>query len=257
MFFSTNSLTPPIYPRSCPDDQLLSEIHLFVAEVEAVLVNLDPNKACGPDNIPGRLLKSTAAAIAPNLCNLFNMTLSLGVVPAKWKKANITLVHKRDDPSLAANYRPISLLCILSKVLERCVFNRCFSHTSKFLYHLQHGFRPGRSTESQLLVVYHGLLNTVANGKEIDAIYLDLSKPFDKVPHHLLLAKLSIYGISRSLHLWFQSYLSNRYQRVAMEGVTSDWYRSRRGFHIGQSSDRFCSSFSQTIYLITFKQDHL
>ena len=102
--FSTNSLTPPIYPPSCPDDQLLSEIHLFVAEVEAVLVNLDPNKACGPDNIPGRLLKSTAAAIAPNLCNLFNMTLSLGVVPAKWKKANITPVHKRDDPSLAANY---------------------------------------------------------------------------------------------------------------------------------------------------------
>ena len=101
--------------------------------------------------------------------------------------------------------------------------NCCSSHTSKFLYHLQHGFRPRRSTESQLLVVYHDLLNTIASGKEIDAIYLDLSKAFDRVPHRLLLAKLSKYGISGSLHLWFQSYLSNRYQCVAMEGVTSDW----------------------------------
>ena len=125
------------------------------------------------------------------------------------------------------------MLCILSKVLERRVFNRCSSHTSKLLCHLQRGFCPGRSTESQLLVVYHDLLNTVATGNEIDAIYLDASKAFDKVPHHLLLAKLSKYGISGSLHLWFQSYLSNRYQRVAMEGVTSDWLPVSSGAPLG------------------------
>ena len=137
--------------------------------------------------------------------------------------------------------------------------NRYSSHTSKFLYHLQHGFRPRRSTEPQLLVVYQDLLNTVASGKEIDAIYLDLSKAFDNVPHRLLLAKLSKYGISGSLHLWFQSYLSNRYQRVAMEGVTSDWLPISSGVPQGSilGLDRFCSSFSQTIYLTTFKQDHL
>ena len=114
------------------------------------------------------------------------MTLSLGVVPAKWRKANITPVHKLDDPSLAANYRPISLLCILSKVLERCVFNRCFSHTSKFLYHLQHGFCPGRSAESQLLVVYHDLLNTVASGKEIDAILYIWTFPSHLTKCHII-----------------------------------------------------------------------
>ena len=80
--FSTNSIKPTVYPRSCPDDQLLSEIHLPVAEVEAVLVNLVPNKACGPDIIPGRLLKSTAAAIAPSRCNLFKISLSFSVVLA-------------------------------------------------------------------------------------------------------------------------------------------------------------------------------
>ena len=93
--FSTNALKPTVYPRSCPDDQLLSEIHLPVVEVGAVLVNLDPNKARGPDNIPGRLLKSMAAAIAPSLCNLFKMSLSLGVVPRKWKSQHHTSPQTR------------------------------------------------------------------------------------------------------------------------------------------------------------------
>ena len=123
----------------------------------------------------------------------------------------------------------------------RC--NRCSSHTSKFIYHLQHGFRPGRLTESQLLVVYHDLLNIVASGKEIDAIYLDLSKAFDKVPHHLLLAKLSKYGISGSLHLWFQSYSSNRYQRAALEGVTSDWLSISSGVPQGSIPGPFLFVF--------------
>ena len=189
--FSPKSSKSTVSSPSCPEDHLLSEIELSVAEVEAVLNNLDPNKACGPDNIPGRLLKSTAAAISLSLCRLLNMSLSLGVVPENWKKANVTPVHKSNDSSPPPNYRPISLLCILSKVLERCVFNHCFPHISQFLYHLQHSFLPGRSTETQLLAVYHDLLDTAASGKEIDVIYLDLSKAFDKVPHHLLLAKLS------------------------------------------------------------------
>ena len=103
------------------------------------------------------------------------------------------------------------------------MFNRCFPHISQSLYHLQYGFRPGRSTESQLLVVYHDLLDSMASGKEIDAIYLDLSKAFDKVPHHLLISKLSSFGISGCLLKWYQSYLSDRYQRVALEGAYSDW----------------------------------
>ena len=167
--FATNSLKPTVYPRSCPDDQLLTEIHLSVAEVEAVLVNLELNKACGPDNIPGRLLKSTAEAIAPSLCY-------------------ITPVHKHDDHWQLTTDR--SHCCVSSQKSWGVVFLTAALLTRKLLCHLQHGFRPERSTESQLLVVYHDLLNTVASGKEIDAIYLDVPKAFDKVPHYLLLAKL-------------------------------------------------------------------
>ena len=111
----------------------------------------NPNKACGPDNIPVSLLKITAVAMLPILCCLFNMSLSHGSVPAIWRKANITPIHKDEDPSLPANYRPVSLLCILSKVLERCVVNRCFPHISRSLYHLQYGFRPGRLLILQLV----------------------------------------------------------------------------------------------------------
>jgi hypothetical protein len=77
--------------------------------------------------------------IAPSLTRLFNMSLSLGVVPINWKRANITAVFKKDDPSLSCNYRPISLLCVLSKVLERCVHSHSYYHLAPLIYKIQHG----------------------------------------------------------------------------------------------------------------------
>ena len=103
------------------------------------------------------------------------------------------------------------------------MFNHSCSYLSQFFYHLQHGFLKGRSTVTQLLEVYHELLASLASGKEVDAIYLDLSKAFNKVPHHLLTTKLERYGISGSLLKWFTSYLANRNQRVTLEGALSNW----------------------------------
>ena len=103
------------------------------------------------------------------------------------------------------------------------VFNPSNIEPPASLYHLQHGFLHGRSTVTQLLEVYHNIIETVASGREVDIIYLDLSKAFDKVPHSLLLLKLNSYGISGSLLSWFSSYLTDRYQRVVLDGVYSDW----------------------------------
>ena len=164
----------------------------------------------------------TARESVPSLCRLFNLSLSLGTVPSNWKRANVMPVFKKDDVSLASNYRPISLPCTVSKVLERWVFNHSCQHLSPYFYNLQHGFLKGRSTVTLLLQVYHDMLDSLASGKEIDCIYLDLSKAFDRVPHHLLVNKLERYGIPGSLLQWFLSYLSARYQRVVLEGTCPD-----------------------------------
>ena len=160
--FSPAQSTPPTTGLPPSIDGTLSSIQLTESEVIKALEDLDPKKACGPDGIPGQLLKTTAKEIAPSLCRLFNLSLSLGSVPASWKLANVTPVFKKDDPSLATNYRPISLLCIVSKILERCIFNHCCPHLSSCFYHLQHGFLKGKSTVTQLLQVYHDILDSLA-----------------------------------------------------------------------------------------------
>ena len=210
-------------------DTALSNIQLTENEVFKALDGLDPSKACGPNGIPGKLLNMTANIIAPSLCHIYNLSLSQGVVPACWKLANVTPVFKKDDPTLASNYRPISLLSIISKTFERCVYNHCYPHLSPRFYHLQHGFLRGKSTVTQLLHVYQEILDYLAGGKEVDVIHLDLSKAFDRVQHHMLLNKLEQYGISGSLLQWFRSYLSDRYQRVALDGTLSDWLRVTSG----------------------------
>ena len=122
----------------------LSNIVLTEFEVAEVLRYLDPQKACGPDGIPSRLLVELADEIAPSLSKLLNMSLSLGVVPSKWKLANITPVFEADDPTLSSNYRPISLLCVLSKVLERRIHNHSYQHLAPLIYDRQHGFFKGK-----------------------------------------------------------------------------------------------------------------
>ena len=173
--------TTPNLPLS--SDKALSNIQLTENEVFKAPDGLDPSKACGSDGIPGKLLKMTANTIAPSLCQIYNLSLSQGVVPACWKLANVTPVFKKDDRTLASNYRPISLLSIISKTFERCVYNHCYPHISRRFYHLQHGFLRGKSTVTQLLHVYQEILDHLAGGKEVDAIHLDLSKAFDRVQH--------------------------------------------------------------------------
>ena len=176
--FNPRDTEPPPTPTNIPtfSSSQLSDIELTELQVAEVLLHLDPTKACGPDDIPSKLLIELAYEIAPSLTKLFNMSLSLGLVPTQWKRANITPVFKKEDPTLSSNYRPISLLSVLSKVLERCVHFHCYHHLAPLIYEMQHGFVRGKSTTTQLLEVYHDILESVASGKEVDAIYLDLSK---------------------------------------------------------------------------------
>ena len=124
---------------------------------------------------------------------------------------------------LFSNYWGISLLPILSKVLERCVAHRLVNFTSDRLYSLQHSFRKGLSSTTQLLSVLYDIGRALDRGAEIDLIYLDITRAFDTVCHFHLLRKLQDLGISGSLFRWLSDYLSSRRQRVVLNGRSSRW----------------------------------
>ena len=137
----------------------------------------------------------TSEQIAPSLTLLFNKSLEEGVFPDEWKLANIVPVYKKDDRQYVENYRPISLLTIISKVLERCVLVRLRDHLLEILDCTQHGFIPGKSCVTQLVEVIDYIGALLDSGKQTDVIYLDMSKAFDKVKHSLILARLRQYNI--------------------------------------------------------------
>ena len=205
----------------CISDVELSGVKVSVDEVCDYLKGLDTSKASGPDGIPARLLKECCDQIAPSLCAIFNQSLSSAKVPTEWKSADIAPIHKKDSKEPAENYRPISLLPIVSKVLERCVFTRLYIHLKCLITDLQHGFMKNRSCVTQLLSVLHAIRLNLDKNIQTDVIYLDFAKAFDSVDHKILLAKLKAYGISGQLLSWLADYLSGRVQRVVLEGTSS------------------------------------
>ena len=124
---------------------------------------------------------------------------------------------------MVSNYPSISLLDVLSKILERHVYNEIFGIICPQLTHWQHGFLPGKSTVSQLSQNVHQFANALERRKQVDVIYLDFSKAFDRVSHEKLLFKLECLGIGGSFLAWFRSYLSGRRHRVMIGNKSSDY----------------------------------
>lgn len=210
---------------------VLSSIELSPADVYTLLHGLPTSKASGPDGISNRILRETANELSVPLCSIFNYSLSRGAVPRCWKQANVCPIFKAGDPSVPSNYRPISLLSSLSKVLERLVFKHLYNHflDNSILSPLQSGFVPGDCTTNQLTYLYNTFCQGLDNGKEIRVVFCDVSKAFDRVWHQGLIKKLSSAGISGSLLEWFQSYLKDRQQRVLLPGALSEWGSIKAG----------------------------
>ena len=182
------------------------------------------NKSTGFVDIPAHLLKDGAEVLAKPLTVLMNRSIAEGAVPSEWKHAMVTPIHKsgaRTDPS---NYRPISVLPVFSKILERAVHQMVYSYLQqhKLLSYLQSGFRPLHSTTTCLTNMTNTILNNIDNGLLTGLVFLDLSKAFDTLDHNLLLDKLYAFGFNRSAVQWFKSYLSDRSQSVCINGISSD-----------------------------------
>ena len=187
------------------------------------LSNLDVSKSSGPDDIPARLLKECREQIIPSICKLFNLSLNTGCVPSEWKSAHVTPIHKKDSKEPAMNYRPISLLPIISKVLEQCVFAKFYDHVAHLINLAQHGFLRNPSCVTQLLTVLHDICHNLDRNLQTDILYLDFSKAFDSMDESILLTKLRGYGLTGPVLCWFEDYLNGRMRRVVVDGATSGW----------------------------------
>jgi hypothetical protein len=196
-----------------------------VEGVAKQLGNINPNKACGPDELPARLLKIVSQEIAPAIRFLFQQSYDQGCVPEDWKKAIVTSIHKKGPKSDPGNYRPISLTCIVCKIMEHVVLSHMAKHLAyhNILLDNQHGFREKLSTITQLISSVHDWAETLNHHGQTDVVLLDFSKAFDLVPHHRLAVKLDHYGIRGPTLRWISAFLSGRQQAVSVNGSLSSW----------------------------------
>ena len=219
-----NSFQENIPENITPLCSTMPDIKIDLNGVIKLLSNLKPDKAAGPDSIKPVVLKRLKTEIAPVICLLFEKTLQTGQLPSDWKKAQVCPLFKKGDKTEPSNYRPISLTCILCKVMEHIIASNLSKHLNKhnILYELQHGFSEKRSCETQLIQLVEDLGRQLSLGKQTDLILLDFSKAFDKVNHLKLLYKLSCFGVKGNTLDWIQSFLIGRTQTVVLDGESSE-----------------------------------
>ena len=208
-------------------DKRINDVPIRNDDILKLIRNLNPNKATGSDGISGQMLLLCDDSVVLPLKKIFQNILDNSVYPDIWKLANVTPIHKKEDKQLVKNYRPISLLPICGKIFEKIVFNNLYSYfnVNKLLTKNQSGFRPGDSTTNQLLYLVSEIHDAFDDPKclEVRAVFLDISKAFDKVWHAGLIFKLKQNGVSGKLLNFFESYLYNRKQRVMINGSYSDY----------------------------------
>jgi hypothetical protein len=202
-----------------------------VTEREIVLAisKLKNNETCGPDQIPSFLIRDCRHLLAPPLKVIFNSIIKCSAFPVKCKESRITPVYKNGDRCEITNYRPIAIINNFSKIFELVLFNRIYNHVAHMTSFFQHGFQARRSTVTNLLSVTHFLQVNLDARKQIDVIYMDFSKAFDRVDHKLLLTKLDSFGFSDNLIQLIASYLSDRALFVQYRGFSSGLFQQLSG----------------------------
>ena len=202
----------------------LNSLDVSPFRVSAILSSLDRTKSCGADGLSSMVLQQCADVLAIPLTKIFNKCIRSGTYPKKWKEANIIPIHKKGKTDLAVNYRSVSLLPIVSKVFEKLLLDAFVSHIRPVISEAQHGFVSKRSCVTNLSELMSYATTALKEKSQLEIIYNDFSSAFQSVDHRLLLYKLETsYGISGHLLALFRSYLTDRCQRVLINGCTSGW----------------------------------
>ena len=200
-------------------------------QVTDIIGKISVNKATGHDGISAKVLKHIIPAFINPLCRLLNLSITTNTFPDQWKVGQVTPLHKGGKQSERNNYRPISVLPILSKILEKHVASSFFKYLrdNNLLYALQSAFRTGHSTETALIRITDEILFNMDKDEITGLVFIDFRKAFDVIDHRLLLKKLSAYGASQKSVAWFQSYLEGRRQFVKLGQITSEQQSVKQG----------------------------
>ena len=221
----SNDSVLPNFASRC--DSLLSNVEITGEKILHIIRSLDPKKAHGWDDLSINMIKLCDIEIVKPLYLIYMKCLENGRFPSSWKKANVLPIHKKENRQLKKNYRPISLLPICGKIFEKLIFDAIYKFLceNQLLTPNQSGFRPGDSTTNQLLSITHKICSAFEElpSRETRAVFLDISKAFDKMWHDGLLFKLKSYGISGCLFTVIKDFLNNRRQRVVLNGKSSIW----------------------------------
>ena len=193
-------------------------------QVLKIISNLKSSSSCGLDSIDSKILKLVKHQLVPVITHIINLSISQRKFPCPWKVSKVAPLHKKDEVIYPKNYRPVSLLPVISKVLERAIFEQMIQYLEEnnLLHPSHHGFRSNHSTVTALIEMYDQWVEAFEDDKLSAVVMLDLSAAFDVVDHEILIQKLEIYGFEECCISWFQSYLTNRSQQVYVEGSLSD-----------------------------------
>ena len=204
-FTHDDGLSQP-FPNRVSDDIGLSHIPFSADNVLKKLLKLKPNSAAGPDNLHPSFLKHVGGEIAPFLAYMFEIFFSMGFVPPIWRRAYVKPIFKSGSSSDASNYRPISLTCVCSKIMESIISEHMLVYLldNNLISEHQHGFLSRRSTCTQLLDSFQDWVVSLGNSKSIDVAYIDFAKAFDSVVYSKLFTKLAGYGIKFELLAWLR-----------------------------------------------------
>ena len=223
VFSDPKSCKKKIPNLKCNLKNTLENFDFSKSDIETAIDEIDENSACGQSDIPAMVLKKCKTELSYPILLIWRDSLNSGFVPKVLKNQIITPVHKKSSKAEAANYRPISLTSHIIKIFERVIRKHIVQHLEKnhLICKNQHGFQKHKSCLTQLLPHIDYILKNFLNNTDTDVVYLDYAKAFDKVDHQILLNKLYSYGIRGRLLMWLNSYLTNRWQTVVINGVQS------------------------------------
>ena len=192
---------------------------------------LNPNKSHGHDNLSIKIIQMFGQSISKPLFIIYSNCIRQSYFPKTWKMGNVIPVYKKNEKNLMKNYRPISLLPICGKLFEKLIFDNLYNYvfSNNFISDKQSGYRRGDSTVKQLISITHEIHKAFDSKNEIRAVFLDISKAFDTVWHEGLIHKLKRIGIEGEMIGILNSFLSDRKQRVTIDGKNSDWAEVQAG----------------------------